>query len=104
MKLPINALLLFIFLLSGKLYAQFELKTSPQLWLVKTVNISLEYGINPNIGIEAEYQRLLNNTRSIFASTANGGYLALKYYFVKNKKTALSNFYTGGYTTYMTGL
>ena len=84
-------------------YAQIDIKTQPLILVRKTASIGLEYGLKPRLGLEVEYQRFQNNTTTLFASNANAGFIALKYYFLNAKKVALSNLYIGGYTYYMAG-
>ena len=84
-------------------YAQIEIKTQPLILVAKTASIGLEYGIKPRLGVEVEYQRFQNNTKTLYSSTANAGFIALKHYFLNNKEVALSNLYVGGYVYYMAG-
>ena len=102
MKNPIIYLLAFS-LSTMSAYAQIEIKTQPILVAVKTASLGLEYGLKPHLGVEVEYQRFQNNSKNIFAYTAHVGFIGLKYYFINDKDVALSNFYAGGYTSYMKG-
>jgi hypothetical protein len=90
----------------NSIFAQIEIKTAPLMWVAKAGSIGVEYGIKPNLGIEAEYQRMQNG-RTIQSSTlsivSKGGFGAVKYYFTKNEETPLSKLYVGGYGTYLYG-
>jgi hypothetical protein len=94
------------FFVCNTVFSQIEIKTAPLMWFTKTGNIGLEYGIKPNLGIEVEYQRIQNGKtiQSTSLSTiANGSLGALKYYFSKNSEAPLSQFYAGGYASYLKG-
>ena len=87
------------------LFSQIELKTSPLSLITKTVTIGVEYGVKPNLGIEAEFQHFQASSKGVLLTNANanGGLIALKHYFLDKQETRLSNLYVGGYTFYMTG-
>lgn len=97
--------LFLIFFYTLRLFSQIEVKTSPLLWISRTGTLGIEYGIKPNLGIEAEYQHFQASSTGLLTTNANanGGLIALKHYFLNKKETPLANLYVGGYTFYMAG-
>ena len=98
-KIKIFNLCICIFLTTAPCFGQFEIKTSPFYLIFRIVDVNVEYGLKPTLGIEAAYQFGKNtwseNTRNEMV------FGALKHYFIK-KKPALSRVYLGAYSSYGT--
>ena len=89
--------------ISMKLLGQLEVKIQPLIFLppIKSLNIALEYGIKPRLGLEIEYQRIegKNLLNPQFGLQAQAFYVSVKRYMQPN--STLSKFYIGGYSHYI---